>query len=48
MGIGMVLLVDTEHVAEVEGHLRAQGEDVLHIGVLQKAKGAEGEVRWTA
>ncbi len=48
MGVGMVLLVDTEHVAEVEGHLRAQGEDVLHIGQLQKAKGAEGEVRWAA
>jgi phosphoribosylformylglycinamidine cyclo-ligase len=48
MGVGMVLLVDPGHVAEVESHLRAQGEDVLHIGELRKSTSAEGEVRWTA
>jgi phosphoribosylformylglycinamidine cyclo-ligase len=48
MGVGMVLVVDPAHVAAVEAHLRAQGEDVLRIGKLEKARGAEGEVRWVS
>jgi phosphoribosylformylglycinamidine cyclo-ligase len=48
MGVGMVLVVDPAHVAAVEAHLRGQGEDVLRIGKLEKARGAEGEVRWVS
>lgn len=46
MGIGMVLLVETSALADVESHLRAQGESPVRIGRLEPAKGAEGEVRW--
>jgi len=48
MGIGMVLLVEPEFAPEVEADLRARGEDVLRIGQLAKARGAEGEVRWAS
>jgi phosphoribosylformylglycinamidine cyclo-ligase len=48
MGIGMVLVVDPAQSAAVEAHLRGQGEDVLRIGKLEKARGAEGEVRWVS
>jgi len=48
MGIGMVLVVDPAQSAAVEAHLRAQGENVLRIGKLEKARGAEGEVRWVS
>jgi phosphoribosylformylglycinamidine cyclo-ligase len=46
MGIGMVLLVDPPAVADVESHLRAQGEAPVRIGRLEPARGKEGEVRW--
>ncbi len=48
MGIGMVIVVDSASVAGVEAHLRGQGEEVLRIGKLEKARGAEGEVRWVS
>jgi phosphoribosylformylglycinamidine cyclo-ligase len=48
MGIGMVLFVDPAALKEVEAHLRAQGEEVLCIGSLVTARGAEGEVRWSS
>ena len=48
MGVGMVLIVDPVHLAEVEGHLRGEREEVSRIGKLRKAEKAEGEVRWTA
>jgi len=47
MGIGMVLLVDAGDEAFVVDHLRAQGEEVLRIGVTEKARGGEGAVRWS-
>ncbi len=46
MGIGMVLLVEAAALAEVESHLRAQGETPVRIGRLEPARGKEGEVRW--
>jgi phosphoribosylformylglycinamidine cyclo-ligase len=48
MGVGMVLIVDPAHLAEVEGHLRAQGEEVARIGKLAQSEKAEGEVRWSS
>jgi phosphoribosylformylglycinamidine cyclo-ligase len=46
MGIGMVLLVEPAALAEVESHLRAQGEAPVRIGRLEPARRKEGEVRW--
>jgi phosphoribosylformylglycinamidine cyclo-ligase len=46
MGIGMVVFVEARDEATVIAHLRAQGEDVLRIGITEKARGAEGEVHW--
>lgn len=46
MGIGMVLFVDPRDEAPVRAHLRSQGEEVVHIGSTENARGAEGEVRW--
>jgi phosphoribosylformylglycinamidine cyclo-ligase len=48
MGIGMVLLVEPAELAEVESHLRAQGETPVRIGRLEPAGGKEGEVRWSS
>jgi phosphoribosylformylglycinamidine cyclo-ligase len=54
MGVGMVLIVDPSDVPEVEAHLRAQGEEVLRIGSIERAGGragaagkVEGVVRWS-
>jgi phosphoribosylformylglycinamidine cyclo-ligase len=43
MGVGMVLIVEPDDVAEVETHLRSQGEDVLHIGRIEKARPGTGD-----
>ena len=37
-----------QFASEVESALRLQGEDVLRIGHLEPARGAEGEVRWNS
>ncbi|MEO1696283.1 MAG: phosphoribosylformylglycinamidine cyclo-ligase [Planctomycetota bacterium] len=46
MGIGMVLFVEDEHLAAVEAHLAAAGENAVRIGRTEPAAGAEGRVRW--
>ena len=46
MGIGMVLFVDDEHLAAVEEHLAAAGEDAIRIGRTEAAAGEKGVVRW--
>jgi phosphoribosylformylglycinamidine cyclo-ligase len=48
MGIGMVLLVDSGQEAAVCEHLRAQGEEVLRIGMTESSRGKEGAVRWAS
>ena len=46
MGIGMVVLVDDEHLGAVEAHLAGAGEDAIRIGRTETAQGQEGVVRW--
>lgn len=46
MGIGMVLIVDPTEEASVVEHLRSRGEEVLRIGVTERAAESEGVVRW--
>jgi phosphoribosylformylglycinamidine cyclo-ligase len=48
MGIGMVLLVDTEEVGKVRAHLESIGETVLEIGYTEAAshESGKGRVRW--
>jgi phosphoribosylformylglycinamidine cyclo-ligase len=53
MGIGMVLFVEPNDETLVVEHLRAQGEDVLRIGMTvhaegERGAGGEGAVRWSA
>ena len=48
MGIGMVLMVDTDEVASVKEHLESAGETVLEIGCTEAAaaESGQGRVRW--
>lgn len=46
MGIGMVLFVEDAHLAAVEAHLTAAGEDFVRIGETRAAEGPKGRVRW--
>jgi phosphoribosylformylglycinamidine cyclo-ligase len=46
MGLGMVLFVAREHEQSVVEHLRAAGERVHVIGRTERAREAEGVVRW--
>jgi phosphoribosylformylglycinamidine cyclo-ligase len=48
MGIGMVLFVDAADEAHVRAHFAERGEPVLAIGRTERARGAEGVVRWTS
>jgi phosphoribosylformylglycinamidine cyclo-ligase len=47
MGIGMVLIVDPAQEGFVRAHVAAHGETPVKIGVTEKARGAEGVVRWS-
>ena len=44
MGVGMVLIVPTEHEAEVRAHLAAQNEPVFDLG---RTVTGTGIVRWS-
>lgn len=46
MGIGMVLFVERDHERAVKTQLEARGERVHVLGHTEKARGAEGVVRW--